>query len=285
MRCISGGINVKSEIDLRGFYPEYMEIVEVEQTNGELYVDMESVTTMARCPVCGMESSKRHSGYTRKSIRDLPILGNGVKLLVNAQMYFCINPKCYVVTFTEDLPGITGNRGQWTERCETLIIAIAANTNCESAARICREMKINISGDTVIRMMLRKVREKKYFGEAIGVDDFAIKKGQNYGTMICDMETHQPIALLPGRDGNELKQWLKKNKQVKIVSRDRAGSYAAAISEILPDAIQVADRFHIYHNLLIAVKEAINGILPDKVLITDEPTNIETEKKTKFESN
>jgi predicted transcriptional regulator len=84
---------------------------------------------------------------------------------------------------------------------------------------------------------------------------------------------------LLGRDGNELKQWLKKNKQVKIVSRDRAGSYAAAISEILPDAIQVADRFHIYHNLLIAVKEAINGILPDKVLITDEPTNIETEKK------
>lgn len=237
---------MESKIELRGFYPKYMEITEVEKTDGELHIEMESVTAKARCPVCGIESSKRHSGYTRKKIQDLPILGNGVNLQVKAQMYFCINTACDVVTFTEDLPGIAGNRGQWTERCEALILAIAANTNCESAARICKEMKIGISGDTVIRMMLRKVKVKKYFGEAIGVDDFAIRKGQNYGTMICDMETHQPIALLPGRDGEALKQWLKRNKQVKLVSRDRAGSYAAAISEVLPDAIQVADRFHIY---------------------------------------
>jgi transposase len=276
-----------SKIDLRSFYPEYIEITKIEKSDGELHIEMKSLTTKARCPICGMESSKRNSGYTRERIQDLPILGNGVHLQIKSQMYFCINPACDAVTFTEELSGITGNRGQWTDRCEALILAIATNTNCESAARICKEMKIQISGDTVIRMMLRKVKAKKYFGEAIGVDDFAVRKGQNYGTMICDMETHQPIALLPGRDGEELKQWLKRNKQVKLVSRDRAGSYAAAISEVLPNAIQVADRFHIYQNLLIAVKDAINGILPDKVWITDESGNMETEtvKKTEFESN
>lgn len=131
-------------------------------------------------------------------------------------------------------------------------------------------MNINICGDTIIRMLLRHVKEKPFYGKAIGVDDFAVRKGQNYGTMICDQDSHRPIALLPGRDGEALKEWLARNKQVKLVTRDRAGSYAAAISEVLPNAIQVADRFHLYQNLVEAVKDAINGILPEKIWIADE---------------
>jgi hypothetical protein len=88
--------------------------------------------------------------------------------------------------------------------------------------------------------------------------------------------------LLPDRDGAALKEWLAKNKQVKLVTRDRAGNYAAAIREALPNAIQVADRFHLYQNLLEAVRDAINGMFPEKIWITDESTEASGEpvKKT-----
>ncbi|GAA6497787.1 transposase [Blautia parvula] len=76
---------------------------------------------------------------------------------------------------------------------------------------------------------------------SIGVDDFAFKKRHTYGTIIVDEAAHTPVAILDGRDGRVLKEWLSKNKHVKTVTRDRASAYAAAIQEILPDAMQVAD--------------------------------------------
>jgi len=244
---------------LNGFYPEYVEITNVVESQSEILIQMETNTTAATCPICGMESTKRNCGYTRKRMQDLPILGSKVFLQVYAQMFSCINPACEVSTFTEDLQGLAGSYRHWTMRCEALIMAIAVNTSCEAASRICKEMSIDISGDTIIRLLLRHVRETPFYGEAIGVDDFAIRKGQNYGTMVCDLDSHRPIALLPGRDGKALKEWLARNKQVKLVTRDRAGSYAAAISEVLPNATQVADRFHLYQNLLLAVIDpAIN---------------------------
>ena len=75
----------------------------------------------------------------------------------------------------------------------------------------------------------------------IGVDDFAFKKRHAYGTIIVDEATHTQVVILDGRDGLALKEWLPKNKQVKTVTRDRASAYAAAIQEILPDAMQIMD--------------------------------------------
>jgi transposase len=72
----------------------------------------------------------------------------------------------------------------------------------------------------------------------------------------------------------ELKKWLEQNKHIKTVTRDRAGSYAKAIREALPNAIQVADRFQLHQNLLEAVKDAIGRVLPEKVEITN--TNLIT---------
>lgn len=83
-------------------------------------------------------------------------------------------------------------------------------------------------------------------GSAIGVDDFALKKRHTYGTIIVDEATHRPVAILDGRDGMTLKEWLKSNKHVKTVTRDRASAYSSAIQEILPNAMQIADRFHLH---------------------------------------
>ena len=124
-----------------------------------------------------------------------------------------------------------------------------------------------------------------YRGDTIGVDDFAYRKGQTYCTVICDGDTHKPIEILEGRDGVELKEWLRQNKQVKKVTRDRAGAYAKAISEALPGAMQIADRFHVHQNLLTAIKDALSGIVPNEIMIPNNLTEIENEvlRETKIE--
>ena len=104
-------------------------------------------------------------------------------------------------------------------------------------------------------------------GDVIGVDDFAYKKRHTYGTIIVNEENHEPIALLDGRNGDALRNWLKNSKHIKVVTRDRASAYAKVISEELPDAMQVADRFHLHQNLLETIQKALNHTLPATVSI------------------
>jgi transposase len=135
-------------------------------------------------------------------------------------------------------------------------------------------------------MIIRKADEMEPIKtDMIGGDDWAYKKGSTYGTIIVDGRTHKPIDLLDGRDGKGLKEWLKKNQQVKIVTRDRASAYASAISEVLPEAMQIADRFHLHQNLLDAIKTVTAQQMPSKVKIVQNGEQkaveqVKQEKKT-----
>jgi transposase len=215
--------------------------------------------------------SAYHGTYTR-TVQDLPILNKGVKLKIKAYEYYCTTPDCKTRSFAEDYDGFVGRCGRMTYRCEDFIRTLAFETNCEGAAMICKLIGIKISGDTIIGM-LRKLADSTIqpMGDAIGVDDFAYRKGRRYCTVICDGATHRPLDILEGRDGKALKEWLAKNKQVKVVTRDRAGAYASAIAEILPGAMQVADRFHLHQNLLDAIKQALRSELPEKIAIPNGP--------------
>lgn len=255
-------------LDLQSFFPEEMKLIKKTESNKKITLKIKSVTNKQKCPKCGCESSHYHSTYTRNII-DLPILGKSVLLGVTAYKYNCENPECRQKVFCEELGGFTGRYRRMTSRCEDLVTAIALNTSCETASIICKYMGISISGDTIIRLLLKRAKNNQSCGEIIGVDDWAYKKREKYGTIVCDIETRKPVAILDGRDGSELKEWLKNNKQVKIVTRDRAGSYAKAIVEVLPNATQVADRFHLHQNLFEAVKEAIGKIIPERVEIPE----------------
>jgi len=174
-----------------------------------------------------------------------------------------------------------------TGRLEDLLIVLSLSTSCEGASRICQLLGIKISGDTLIRKVIRKASQMEPVKtDMIGVDDWAYKKGSTYGTIIVDGRTHKPIDLLDGRDGKGLKEWLKKNQQVKIVTRDRASAYASAISEVLPQAMQIADRFHLHQNLLVAIKNVTAQEIPAKVKIIQNSgqkvtEQVKQEKKTK----
>lgn len=257
------------------FYPnDYLKITDIDQKPENIVIQMKSVTSSCICPKCGCTTDKYHGTYIRK-VQDLPIFGKNVTLVITAHEYNCINDKCEVTTIAENFDGFLNNYSRMTERCADFICTLALETSCEGCARICNTLGINISGDTVIRLLLKKYEmlPSPVPGDVIGVDDFAYKKRHTYGTIIVNEKTHEPITLLDGRDGESLRAWLKDNKNIKVVTRDRASAYAKVIAEELPDAMQVADRFHLHQNLLEAIKKALNQELPATITIShDEET-------------
>jgi transposase len=254
------------------FYPDCFKITDIVEHESEIIIKLKSQTHRSICPSCGAEARTYHGTYTR-TVQDLPILGKKVKLKITEYEYICENIECGVVSFTENYGGFLSPHERMTTRCADLIRVIALETSCEGASRICRELGITVSGDTIIKMLRNSVAyELPFTGSVIGIDDFAYRKGHNYCTVVCDGETHRPIEVLEGRDGSALKEWLLKNKShIKAVTRDRAGAYAKVISEVLPEAMQIADRFHLYQNLLKAVKEALKLELPTKIKVPNSP--------------
>ena len=259
---------MKDALDLQKFYPEEISVTEVIQNEKEIYIHVSVQSKNCTCPKCGVISEHKHGTYKRK-LQDLPILGRTTYLIVNAYEYQCDNSSCDVTTFVENVDGFLNYYSRMTERCEDFICTLALETSCEGSARICRSMNLKTSGDSIIRLLTKRyvTQPEVPCGSIIGVDDFAFKKWHTYGTIIVDETTHKPVAILDGRDGKTLKEWLSKNKHVKTITRNRASAYSAAIKEILPDAMQIADRFHLHQNLLEAIRNTINSVLPNDIRI------------------
>ena len=272
-------MNTASSIDLQSFYPKELKILGVDETDKKITIYMHSVSEECKCIQCGKLLTKHHGSHHRK-VQDFPILGKRVELSCQIYDYQCICGGSGSFASTETFDGFLTYNSRMTERLEDFICALAIETSCEASARILKAANVKISGDTVIRLL-----ERRYFaqpipecGSVIGIDDFAFKKRHTYGTIIVDEATHKPIAVLDGRDGKSLKEWLKKNKHVTTVTRDRASAYAKAVEEILPDCMQVADRFHLHQNLMEAVNKILGREIPASTVIPK--TDQENEQST-----
>jgi len=263
--------STKSSLDLQEFYPDALEINNIISDEKQITIFMRSRSQECVCPVCKTTSTKHHGMYHRR-VQDLPIFGKPVWLDINAIEYQCENQDCPNVSNAETFHGFLRYQKRMTERCAFFICALAMETSCEAAAIICQAMGIRVSGDTVIRMLLERAKESpaETVGDFVGVDDFAHKKGRTYCTVLVNGETHRIIDILEGRDSDTLKAWLKENKQIRRFTRDRASAYAKAIADILPDAMQIADRFHLHQNMLECIQSILNSELPSRIKIPKE---------------
>ena len=235
------------------------------ENEDSLHIYIKSKEHGCACPVCGKMSTKLHATYRRK-LQDTPIHCKQTFLHANVYKYDCENPDCGCKVFMEDLPFAKASQVR-TDALNTLVLAVSMFLSNEGASKVLSLLGIQISNDTIQRLYDRIEFIDDPDVEEIGVDDVAIRKGQTYATAIYDLKDHHLIALLDGRDGAPLKEWLKSHKKVRLAARDRASAYASAISEMLPDCIQVADRFHLLQNLLEYMKDIFKEEMPSKLYI------------------
>jgi transposase len=117
---------------------------------------------------------------------------------------------------------------------------------------------MTVSASTVLRSLHQMKAPPVEEPRIIGIDDWAFRKGKDYGTIIVDHETGRPLDLLPERDTETVRAWLEAHPTVEIVTRDRSGEYREAINQSLPDAVQIADRWHLLKDLEEAIQRHIS---------------------------
>lgn len=242
-------------MQLNTFFPKELRITNTKSNSNEVYIYLHSNQRISRCPKCTTESNKVHSRYNR-TLMDLPIIDVKLILIVEARKFFCKNQNCERKIFTERFQQLIESYARRTSRLKDMLRSLAFSSNGQTNERISKKFNFPTSGATFIRLIRATpvIEEKPNY---VAIDDWAYKKGHTYGTIICNLETNAPVDVFPGRHCKDLEQWLHENSEIQIATRDRSISYKAALNNVCPNAMQVADRFHIINNILGTLTEYI----------------------------
>jgi transposase len=202
----------------------------------------------ALCPVCGQPSDDVHSRY-RRILADLPICGRQLALILSLRRFFCLNAGCPRHIFCERIPTLAAVHARSTTRLAHLHRTLGLALGGEPGSRLAAELAVPTSADTILRRVKTTPAEPEPSYRFVGIDDFALRKGHTYGTILVDLERGRVIDLFDGRDGLPVTVWLKAHPGIEVITRDRATVYANASSDGAPQALQVADRFHLIGNI------------------------------------
>ena len=209
------------------------------------------------CPSCGSRSRRVQSRYRRRPA-DLPLGGRRVELSILTRRFWCDGVLCGRRIFCERFDdSVLARYSRRTQRLETIVHHLGLALGGRPAASFADRLMIPVSKDTLLRVVRRRVTAHDDTLTVIGIDDFAFRRGQTYGTIVCDLERRRPVVLLPDRALNTSRAWLAEHPTISVVARDRGGGYGEAIARGLPNAEQVADRWHLMENSSRAFLDAV----------------------------
>ena len=238
-----------------------------------LILVLKSSQTSAACPECTHPSTRMRGRYTR-ILADLPCQGRVVRVRLEVRRFVCRTRGCPRTTFAEGFPRLTRAYARRTLRQAEALTEVAFAEGGKAGAKLAKRLAMPTSRDTLLRLIRSTDLPRSKTPQVLGLDDFAWKKGDRYGTLLVDLQAHCPVEVLPDREAATVVRWLRTHRGVKIISRDRAGAYAEAATRGAPRAQQVADRYHILVNLRDALKGTLartSGSLPEVAAERGEP--------------
>lgn len=234
-------------------FPPGLTLASLQATPTCLTVQVCCTHPMAACPLCGHVSERVHGRYER-TVADVPCAGRRVILTLTVRKFVCRTPTCSRRIFTERLPDLAPPYARMTPRLKACLQAIGLAAGGEQGTRLADKVGIQTSPPTLLRHLLVFSAPPAPPVRVLGVDDWCWKKGRRYGTILVDLERHTIIDLLPDRSCATFARWLRAHPSVRIISRDRGTEYAAAARQAAPQALQIADRFHLVRNLVQALE-------------------------------
>ena len=224
-----------------------MTLTNCESEFQTLHLTLKSVSHESLCPECGEESIHTR-GYEKRTVKILRIGSMSALLRVFLRKYECRNCSCKRKIFVEQVPWLD-RYARYDKRCIHQMNCISLLMSSICASELLSTFGIKCSPNTCINHLLSLDWVPDRSARHVGLDDFALKRGHVYGTVIVNQDTHEIIELVASRDAEVITEVLSHYHNIETITRDRGKGYISAINRAAPKADAIADKFHLIESI------------------------------------